>query len=95
MVQKGVALVFITLFAAKHIFSVNSNLKKMKNYNKTRDEDLWAGHEAGEMWIGNVEQLSRTIIYLFIKFSSIVNWSENNRTFMKHEAFPKLSIKVK
>lgn len=67
----------------------------MNNHNRMRDEDLRAGHEAGEMWIRNVEQLSRTIIYLFIKFSSRVDWSENNRTFMKHEAFPKLSIKVK
>lgn len=61
----------------------------------TRDEILREEREAGEMWVRNAERLSRAITYLFIKFSSIVDWSENNRTFMKHEAFPKLSIKMK
>lgn len=94
VVQKGVvAFAFQQQTISSKIINVGE--KNQQQQQKTGDEILWAKREAAEMRLRNAEQLSGAIIYLFIKFSSIVDWSENNRTFMKHEAFPKLSIKVK
>lgn len=47
--------------------------EKNKQQQKTGVKILRAKPEAGEMRIRDAEQLSRTIIYLFIKFSSIVD----------------------